>query len=106
MSLLIDKIEKESSPGLLLRMPEWTSDFGSKLVVVFSLLVAAHIAYVFFSWGGEENQSLISNLFSFVVYTGPFFLAFRTSRNNLLTARARRAWLVIALANLSYSIAG
>jgi PAS domain S-box-containing protein len=83
---------------------EWTRDWGGKLTVIYGILVVLHILYVFFHWGGEDNQALTSNIVTVVIYLGPCTLAWRAFRHSSSNLRDRRAWLLISLANFSFIV--
>jgi hypothetical protein len=83
---------------------EWTRDWGGKLTVIYGILVVLHILYVFFHWGGEDNQALTSNIVTVVIYLGPCILAWRAFRHSSSNLRDRRAWLLISLANFSFIV--
>ncbi len=98
-----EQIESHAGPpGISVR--EWFGDWGGKLTVVYGLLVIFHILFVVFHWGGQDFLSPVSNIIAVVIYSGPCLLAWRVSRHKLLSPRMRRAWLLVALANLSFLI--
>lgn len=81
---------------------EWLSGWGGVLVVIYGLLVASHLFYVFTHIGGEEHISTISNVYGVLIYTGPCILAWRASRLQSLSRRTRTAWLFVAIADFSF----
>lgn len=80
----------------------WFTDLYGKLTIVFGAMVFLHILYVVFDWGGDEYKALISNLVTIAIYLVTWIFPWRTSRNQALTVRARRAWRFISLSTLAY----
>lgn len=85
-------------------MGEWLGDWGGKLTAAFGAFLVFHVLYVLFQLGDPEDQSLNSNLITLVIYAGPCIAAWRASTHSMLTARGRRAWRLISLANFSFLI--
>ena len=83
---------------------EWLGDWGGKLTAAFGAFLVFHVAYVFFQLGSAEYQSLTSNIITLVIYAGPCIAAWRASRHPNLSTRARRAWRLIALADLAFIV--
>lgn len=86
-------------------MHKWTGDWGGRAFIGFSLFVAIYVLNLFFHWGGEEHKSLLSNIATLVIYSGPALFALRASSQTGIPARARWAWRFISLAHISF-IAG
>jgi PAS domain S-box-containing protein len=80
----------------------WLSGRPGKLMAAFICFVGLHVLYTFFHWGGDEHASLVSNVVSLVIYSGPAYFAWLTSRHPDLQSRSRRAWRFIAAANIAY----
>jgi len=80
----------------------WLSDWGGRFAIAYSALLVFHLLYVTFHWGGDEWASLISNIIAPAIYSGPGILAWRVSRDELLSVRKRRAWKLISLAYFSF----
>ena len=80
---------------------QFLADWGGKLLLGYGGLLAFHLLYVNFHWGGDESAPLISNLLGPLIYSGPCILAWRVSTDENLSARRRNAWRLIALANFA-----
>ncbi|MEO5858162.1 MAG: EAL domain-containing protein [Pyrinomonadaceae bacterium] len=83
---------------------EWLGDWAGKLTIAFSLFLVFHILYVLFQWGGESDQSLMSNLITIAIYLGPCLIAARAAFLPELPGRLRCAWAAIALADLAFAL--
>ena len=81
---------------------KWLGDWGGKLLVGMLVFVSVYVVYVFFHWGGKEDQALISNIATALIYLGPSILALRTSRLLGKASRSGRAWLFIGLAQMRF----
>jgi PAS domain S-box-containing protein len=92
MPLLIsDRQPKTRRSRVVEALIEWTRDWGGKLTAIYSILVILHILYVLFHWGGEDNQALISNSVTVIIYLGSCILAWRAVRHSVLNPPDRRA---------------
>lgn len=89
----------------LAELREWITDWSGKLTLLYGIFVLAHFIYIVFRFGGDDHLALISNIVTIVIYFGPFVLALRVSKHPELPSRTRRAWLLIALAYLTYTAA-
>jgi signal transduction histidine kinase/DNA-binding response OmpR family regulator len=80
----------------------WTGGWGGKLMLIYAILLPAHLLYLHFHWGGDDYLDLINDTFAMIFYFGAFLMTFRASRNAALNRRTRRAWQICSLAHLCY----
>jgi signal transduction histidine kinase/DNA-binding response OmpR family regulator/HPt (histidine-containing phosphotransfer) domain-containing protein len=80
----------------------WTGGWGGKVVLFYTILLAAYMHFLYFHWGGPDNINLISDTFSMIFNFGAFLMTFKASRHPALKLRTRRAWQFCFLAYLLY----
>jgi PAS domain S-box-containing protein len=95
----------DNSSGLREKFRFWTGDWGGKAVIFFGILTLLHMLYINYHWGGDEYLKAVNDSVMLLLYAGVFLMLLRTSRNEALSPRTKRAWQLFAIAYLSSTIA-
>jgi diguanylate cyclase (GGDEF)-like protein/PAS domain S-box-containing protein len=101
----ITEIEPFNVGRISAKLKYWTGDFGGRAVLVFGVAALFHYLYLNFHWGGDEYLNLVNDGVSLLIYAGATIMLWRTSTNENLSPRSRRAWRLFAVATFC-SVAG
>jgi HAMP domain-containing protein len=69
------------------------------------LYLLVYLAWIHFHWGGEENVTLIGDIFNLPIELATTVILLRTATRPELISRQRRAWWFLGLAVASYFVA-
>ena len=86
-------------------LPPWLNGLWGGIAIFSALYVLAYLGWIAFHWGGEENVTLIGDLFYLPLDLMTMVILFRTARRPELSQRARRAWWLLGLSIASYFLA-
>ena len=82
----------------------WHRDWGGVLTTALAFLFLSYVTWMVFGQPTDEQKILVTDLAQPLVSLGMTILAFRASRQHLLSSQKRRAWTLIAIAFLMYFI--
>ena len=83
-------------------LPIWLSGIWGAIGIFSFLYVILYISWLYFHWGGNNNNILIGDLFFLPLDFITFVAALRVTVQKELDSKVRRMWLFLSLGFLSY----
>jgi len=82
----------------------WTRDWGGALTIAMTAFFAGYVIWIFLIKPAEEINTLVTDLAQPAFSFGMTLLAWRASCQQQLDIRKRRAWRILAVAFLLYTV--
>jgi hypothetical protein len=86
-------------------LPPWLNGLWGGIAVFFTVYALVYLGWIAFHWGGEENATLIGDLFNLPLDLLAVVTAWKVFAQKDLDPHVRRMWFVLGMGFLSYFIA-